>query len=69
MKSNGVKYSLSSDAISRRRGAITRLNAQLESNTKVSKQVNGISEILPLTKKDVHRIVEEIKTLGNCCQS
>lgn len=60
-KVNGVNYSKSVAARSRRERVIGMLKKQLEKNTKVLKT----GEIVPLTEKDIKRIFTEIDTLKN----
>ena len=59
MKKNGVKFSRQTQVVERRKRVITRLEAQLKSNTKNSKE-----GVLPLTDKDVNRIKKEIEILS-----
>lgn len=59
MKKNGVKFSRQKQVVERRKRVITRLETQLKSNTKNSKE-----GVLPLTDKDVTRIKKEIEILS-----
>lgn len=59
MKKNGVKFSRQKQVVERRKRVITRLESQLKSNTKNSKE-----GVLPLTDKDVTRIKKEIEILS-----
>lgn len=60
MKKNGVKFSRQTQVVERRKRVIARLEAQLKSNTKNTKE-----GVLPLTDKDVTRIKKEIEILSD----
>lgn len=59
MKKNGVKFSRQTQVVERRKRVINRLESQLKSNTKTSKE-----GVLPLSEKDINRIKQEITILS-----
>ena len=59
MKKNGVKFSRQTQVVERRKRVINRLESQLKSNTKTSKE-----SVLPLSEKDINRIKQEITILS-----
>lgn len=66
MKKNGVKYSMRPDAVSRRKGALERLERQLKSGVKpVYDADSKASYEVKLSDSDVNRIKREIETLKN----
>ena len=71
-KHNGVNYSKTIPAVERRRKAIKRLEAQLETGTKPQKneeslnhlaKTKGLHGYIPLNDGDIKRITKEIETL------
>lgn len=59
MKKNGVKFSRQTQVVKRRKRVIDRLESQLKSSTKTSKE-----GVLPLSEKDINRIKQEITILS-----
>jgi len=59
MKKNGVKFSRQTKVVERRKKVIDRLEAQLKSNVKNSKEGS-----VALTEKDANRIKTEISILS-----
>ena len=59
MKKNGVKFGRQAQVVERRKRVIDRLESQLKSSTKTSKE-----GVLPLSEKDINRIKQEITILS-----
>ena len=57
-KKNGVNHSLQLSVISRRKNVIVRLEKQLKSGVKETRQ-----GVMPLTDSDIKRINQELLTL------
>ena len=57
-KKNGVNHSLQLSVVSRRKNVIVRLEKQLKSGVKETKQ-----GVMPLTDSDIKRINQELLTL------
>lgn len=60
-KRNGVNWSMTIPAKSRRQRVLPRLQNQLKAGVKPSKENPG--EMIPLTEKDIKRINKEVETL------
>lgn len=58
-----VKASLNGDATLRRKGALIRLKAQLESGVKTQYLDGGKDTSIPLSETDIKRIKKEISIL------
>ena len=59
LKKNGVNYSMSIPAVSRRKSAKARLENQL----KIGKKLNKENQVVALSEKDITRIKKEIEVL------
>jgi hypothetical protein len=62
-KTNGVNWAKSPAHNHRRITVLKKLQKQLESNTKTSKDEHGKKVVIALTERDVSRIEKEIQTL------